>query len=141
MKYKLVKTYPGSPELGIEVEKESSSKSSSSYFYRSGDKRICVFNDHVEDNPEYWEKVNENLWWVVSKRDYQEGNMLFQEWFIYTIETCFTKDNGVLLYFKTKEEAEEYILYNRPCLCLNNIRYLLDKEQRSTVELLIKSKL
>jgi hypothetical protein len=57
MKYKLIKEYPGSPELGTEVE--SNSKSSSSYFYRSGDKRICVFNDHVEDNLEYWEKWKE----------------------------------------------------------------------------------
>jgi hypothetical protein len=141
MKYKLIKEYPGSPNLGTVAEKESKIKSNTSYYYSDGDKRWCIYDYHVEDNPEYWEKVNENLWYVVSKRNYQEGNMLFQEWFIYTIETCFSKDNGVLLYFKTKEEAEEYILYNKPCLCLNNIRYLLDKEQRSTVELFIKSKL
>ena len=53
MKYKLIKEYPGSPPLGTVVDKEQRSKS---YFFRSGDKNICVLNNHVENNPEYWEE-------------------------------------------------------------------------------------
>lgn len=116
MKYKLIKEYPGSPELGTVVEEKC--KTSNFYMFNSN----AVLRSHVEDNPKYWEKVNENLWYVVSNRDYQEGNMLFQEWFIYSIETCFPKDNGVLLYFKTKEEAEEYVFYNKPCLSYSDVK-------------------
>lgn len=120
MKYELIKEYPGSPELGTEVEKDKLSKS---YYYRCGDKRWVVLNDHVEENPEYWKEINEYLWYVVSKRDYQESNMLFQEWFIYTIETCLPNNNGVLNYFKTKEEAKDFILFNKPCLSYNDISF------------------
>jgi hypothetical protein len=136
-KYKLVKTYPGSPELGTVAEKESKIKSNTSYYYREGDKRWCIYDYHVEDNPEYWEKVNENLWWVVFTKE----ESLFKTYTPYLIECYAYHKNDSKQYFKTKEEAEEFIFYNKPCLCLNNIRYLLDKEQRSTVELLIKSKL
>lgn len=110
MKYKLIKEYPGSPELGTIHCSENNIMS-------------WKGTDFYESYPEYWEKVNENLWYVVSNRDYQEGNMLFQEWFIYSIETCFPKDNGVLLYFKTKEEADEFILFNKPCLSHSDIMW------------------
>lgn len=130
MKYKLIKEYPGSPKLGTIAEKESKIKSNTSYYYSEGDKRWCVYDCYVEDNPEYWEKVNENLWYVVSNRDYQEDNMLFQEWFIYSIETCFPKDNGVLLYFKTKEEADNFITRNKPCLSLNDVSLILGVSDR-----------
>lgn len=143
MKYELIKEYPGSPELGTEVEKDKLSKS---YFYRCGDKRWVVLNDHVENNPEYWKEINEYLWYVVSKRDYQESNMLFQEWFIYTIETCLPNNNGVLHYFKTREESEQFILRNKPCLSLNDVSLILgglDKKRDIFLELkrTVKSKL
>ena len=144
MKYKLVKTYPGSPELGIEVEKESSSKSSSSYFYRSGDKRICVFNDHVEDNPEYWEKVNDNLWWVVFKKNHvQDGTEYFSSWTAHLIETCLYQSNDSRHYFKTKEEAQEFIFNNKPCLSFNDLNEIYSNEflMREGIVELIKSKL
>lgn len=133
-KYKLIKPYPGSPDLGTIVENQDSLRS---YFFKRGNNTICVLKEHVEDNPEYWEKVNENLWWVVFTKE----DTIFESYYPYRLETCVYKAQDSRQYFKTKEEAEEYILYNKPCLSLNNIRYLLDKEQRSTVELLIKSKL
>ena len=37
-KYKLIKEYPGSPELGTVAEKESKIKSNTSYYYSDGDK-------------------------------------------------------------------------------------------------------
>lgn len=146
MKYKLIKEYPGSPELGTEVEKDKISKS---YFYRCVDKMRVVLNDHVENNPEYWKEINEYLWYVVSTRDYQESNMLFQEWFIYTIETCLPNNNGVLHYFKTKKEAEEFIEDNKPCLSYSDLIWRFPqntKKNRLEIDIdellkLIKSKL
>jgi hypothetical protein len=114
MKYKLIKEYPGSPNLGTIVEKEQSSKS---YFYRSGNKNLCVLNNHVEDNSEYWEKVNDNLWWVV----FTKKDTLFNPYELYLIETYVYVANDSREYFKTKEEAENFILYNKPCLSYNDV--------------------
>lgn len=56
MKYKLIKEYPGSPPLGSIVESKCTS---SSLFYLINDK-IVIPKEHVENNPEYWEKFSGN---------------------------------------------------------------------------------
>ena len=138
MKYKLIKEYPGSPELGTIVEKEPSSKS---YFFRSGNKNLCVLNNHVEDNPEYWEKFNEYLWYAVFEKPYmQDDKEYFTPWNIHKIETLDTQSNDRHL-FKTKEEAEEFILYNKPCLSLNNVGGLLNKAETDIIKGFIKSRI
>jgi hypothetical protein len=137
-KYKLIKTYPGSPELGTIVEQESSSKS---YFFRSENGNICVLKNHVEDNPEYWKKFNEYSWYAVFKKPYmQDDKEYFTPWKIYMIETLDTESPDRRL-FKSHEEAEEYLLYNKPCLSLNNVRGLLDKVETDIIKGFIKSKL
>lgn len=118
-KYKLIKTYPGSPELGTEVEKDKLSKS---YYYRDGDKRICVFNDHVEENPEYWEKINEHLWWAVFKQEHiQYDRVYFNSWTPYGMYCIPDVLATHRYFFKTKEEAEYFILTNKPCLSYNDV--------------------
>jgi hypothetical protein len=114
--YKLIKTYPGSPELETEVEKESNYKSSSSYFYKSGDKRICVFNDHVEENPEYWEVIEFYQEYMVSLTD-----MAFHNAWESRRVHGKNEDTDSKKYFKTKEEAEYFIVTNKPCLSYNDI--------------------
>jgi hypothetical protein len=140
-KYKLIKEYPGSPELGTVAEKESKIKSNTSYYYSDGDKRWCIYDYHVEENPEYWEKVNENLWWVVTSRDYQTGTTRFEAWYIYKVETCNPKIDGVLNYFKTEQEAEEYILYNKPCISINDIKDNVSECFLNKLIRIVKSKL
>jgi hypothetical protein len=142
-KYKLIKEYPGSPKLGTEVEKESNNKFS--YFYRSGDKRICVYNEHIENQPEYWEEVR-NICFVVSEIDYNQGNYTyFQAWTVYKIYEDNKRDS-VLNYFITEEGAENFVLNNKPCLSYNEVRGVVGNgflDSKSEKELLrvIKSKL
>jgi hypothetical protein len=114
-KFKLIKEYPGSPELGTIVEKEL--RSSSSYFYRSGDRRICVFNDHVENNPEYWEEIKDIVLWVV----YERSCGFFVAWKPYSID--YTPTHGST--FNTREEAEEFILKYKPCLSLTEVQCII----------------
>lgn len=116
-KFRLIHEYPGSPNLGTIVEKESNSKSSYSYFYRSGDRRICVFNDHVEDNPEYWEEIKDIVLWVV----YESICGFFIAWKPYSID--YTPTHGST--FKTKREAEEFILKYKPCLSLTEVQCII----------------
>ena len=119
-KYKLIREYPGSPKLGTIVEKEL--RSSVSYFYRSGDKRICVHTTHVENNPEYWEEVNDNIFWCVWEKDFiQYDVVLFKAWTPIEIECIKEGADKNRHYFKTEEEAEDFILYNKPCLSINEI--------------------
>lgn len=51
MKYKLIKEYPGSPELGTIVEEKS--KSSNFYYFSIS----VVLRSHVENNEEYWQQI------------------------------------------------------------------------------------
>jgi hypothetical protein len=119
-KYKLIKEYPGSPELGEIVEGGSSSNF---YFYVNPDLcRIVIRKTLVDNQPDYWEEVEDNKWFVVSKRDYQKNYTLFEAWYIYMIDSYqpTIKDEN-LNYFKIKEEAEDFIIYNKPCLSINEI--------------------
>lgn len=145
-KYKLIKEYPGSPELGMEVDKDTKYSSSSSYFYRSGDKRICVFNHHVENNPEYWEEINYNLWYVVSEKHYQPNYTLFEAWRVCKIESIGPSSLSPLHYFKTKEEAEYFVINNKPCLTFKEVKGLvgngfLGSESEKQLIRIVKSKL
>jgi hypothetical protein len=144
-KYKLIKEYPGSPKLGTIAEKESKIKSNTSYYYKEGDSRWCIYDYHVEDNPEYWEKVNEYLWWVVFTKE----EALFKTCTPYLIETYGFHKNDSRQYFKTKEEAEEFILDNKPCLSYTDIMWNFQEDtKKNTLSIhkdmliaLIKSKL
>jgi hypothetical protein len=133
-KYKLIKTYPGSPELGTIAERISKIKSNTSYYYGEGEKKYCIYDNHVEDNPEYWEKVNDNLWWVVFTKE----ETLFETYKPYLIEVYGYHKNDSREYFKTKEEAEEFIIRDKPCLSYNQIAGHLSSAQRDVVLNLIK---
>lgn len=125
-RYRLIKEYPGSPDLNTVVEKEL--RSSCSYFYRGGDKRYCVLNDHVENNPEYWKEMNENIWYVVFDEDYD----MFESWYPYCLETC-TKYKNM---FRTKREAEDFINHNKPCLSFNDIMWEFNENpKKNTVSI------
>jgi len=108
MKYKLIKCYPGSPDLGYEISSEN----------KTIDWKGSLFYDKY---PEYWEKVNENLWWCVSEKDYKVNYSLFEAWFVYTIESYGPSSLSPLKYFKTKEEAENFVFCNKPCLSYNDL--------------------
>lgn len=116
-KYELIKEYPGSPCLGTIVEKDPLSKS---YYYRDDDKRWCVLSNHVENNTEYWEEIK-NTYWAVSTQDYKQfGQTLFFAWTVYRVEAFEPKDS-IIKYFPTRDDADNFLLQNKPCLSYNDI--------------------
>jgi hypothetical protein len=132
MKYKLIKEYPGSPNLGTEISSENKN---------SDWKGI----DYYEKYPEYWEKFNEYLCYAVFEKPYmQDDKEYFTPWNIYMIETLDTQSTDRHL-FKTREEAQEFILYNKPCLSykdvMNHKTYLSNQLNEYTLKEFIKSKL
>ena len=99
-KYKLIKEYPGSPELGTIFKEEDTAP---------------IFFCLIENQPEYWEKVNDNIWWVVFEQEHiQDDKVYFKSWTPYKIE-CIPNIGATHRYFfKTIEGAEEFILENCP---------------------------
>ena len=104
MKYKLIKTYPDSPELG---EIHCSENKTETW------KGIWYYNKY----PEYWEKVEENVWWCVWKEDF----VYFKAWKPYKIECTPAVWETERHYFKTEEQAAKFVIYNKPCLSITEI--------------------
>ena len=65
-KFKLIKQYPGSPNLGTICE-ERNIKSSFCYYFE-GEKNIGITKDQVENQPEYWEEVVEKNYEILISR-------------------------------------------------------------------------
>jgi len=119
-KYKLIKEYPGSPELGqIALPYTDSRDKVVHYVVERNQKKDCdyiaILKKHVEDNPNYWQEEND-IWYVVLLRDFAFRNA----WEVIKVQ----EDPSGLehkKYFKSREEAENFIIYNKPCLSINEI--------------------
>ncbi len=119
-KYKLIKEYPGSPSLGqIALPYTDSKNQVVHYVVERNQKKDCdyiaILKKHVENNPDYWEEVND-IWYVVLLKDGAFRNA----WEIIKVQ----EDPSGLeykKYFKSRTEAEDFILYNKPCLSINEI--------------------
>lgn len=124
-KFRLIKEYPGSTDLGVEVERDTTS---ASQFYRTKYKTISVFKSHVEDNPEYWEEVIENKFMVSTR------NSAFLNAYSTAKVKSNYKCNEYEELFDSREEAEAYIFYNKPCLSLMDVLISFDTECRVSIE-------
>ena len=118
-KYKLIKEYPGSPELGTIALPYTDSGDRVVHYIVEHTRKDCDYlalpKKHIEDNPYYWEEEN-NIWYVVLLRDGAFRNA----WEVIKVQ----EDPSGLehkKYFKSRAEAEHFILYNKPCLSINEI--------------------
>ena len=122
-KFKLIKEYPGSPELGQIALPYTDSKNQIVHYHYIVERNqkkdyyyIAIPKKNVEDNPEYWEEVND-FWYVVLLRDGAFRNA----WEVIKVQ----EDPSGLehkKYFKTEEEAKSFILFNKPCLSYNEVK-------------------
>lgn len=118
--YKLIKEYPGSPTIGT-IAKED--KIDYVYYYLEKDSHTGIGSSIIENNPEFWKKVEKlfttedgvdiyenDKYFPIHKRYLDKGpDCIAQKEFkdcIYTHED-FIK-------FSTKQKAEEYIYLNKP---------------------------
>jgi hypothetical protein len=128
-KYKLIKEYPGSPELGTVCE-EREERSSFCYFHKE-EQYLGILKYHVEKQPEYWEEVND-IYYMVSLTDMPFHN----SWEPIRVETMpFDTDNR--RYFETKKQAEEFILYNKPCLSYKDVSFISRFNVKSKEDVLL----
>ena len=113
-KYKLIKEYPGSPKLGTIVEKDERC-GSHIYKYKESNNNFGVLKYHVEDNHEYWEEVIEKRFMVSTKNFYYYG-----AYEVLTVSSDF-KPREYEKLFDTMEAAQEFIIYNKPCLSFSDL--------------------
>jgi len=126
MKYKLIKEYPGSAELGSIALPYGSFNTDAAHYIvphpKCENADLAISKSHVEENPEYWEKVEDNIWWVVFEQEHiQDDKVYFKAWTPCKIECIPNVLATHRYFFKTKEEAEYFILTNKPCLSYNDV--------------------
>lgn len=150
-KYKLIKEYPGSPKLGTIALPYTNNRGKVVHYIVEHPEKYCDYlgigKTVVEHFYEYWEEVNDNIFWCVWEKDFiQYDVVLFKAWTPNEIECIKEGADSNRHYFKTKEEAEQYIIKNKPCLSLNDVGLILgglSKKRDIFLELkrIVKSKL
>lgn len=93
-----------------------------------------------------FEKAKQKLFTTEDRVDIFEGDMMY--WANRTcIEHIFsgkaTKDmhtTDIYLNFSTKEKAEEYIIMNKPCLSINDVKYMYPLTEYAKLKQLVKQK-
>jgi hypothetical protein len=97
-KFKLIKEYPGSGDLGV----------------------MHLGCNSYEEYPEFYEEVIENIYYMVSLIDMGFHNA----WEPMRVETI-RYDTDTKKYFSTKEGARDFIIQHKPCLSFNEVRGLV----------------
>jgi hypothetical protein len=83
-----------------------------------------------------------NCWRTSKEKDFiQYDVVLFKAWTHNEIECIKEGADSNRHYFKTKEEAEDFILYNKPCLSINEIGGNIPEPTLSRLVRTVKSKL
>lgn len=120
--YKLIKEYPGSPTIGT-IAKED--KIDYVYYYLEKDSHTGIGSSIIENNPEFWKKV-EKLFTTEDGIDIFEGDeyyfivlndILPNNWVIQRHRCDWNNQRKPALgkvQFSTKQKAEEYIYLNKP---------------------------
>lgn len=116
-KFRLKKSYPGSPKIGTIVEKEFDI--SFLYVIRESESEFIlgVTKEHVEDNPEYWEEIIENKFMVSTR-----NSAFINAYNVAKVNPNY-KCNEYEVLFNSREDAKEFILYNKPCLSYGDLMW------------------
>lgn len=113
-KFKLIKEYPGSPCLEtIVIERNHIPKF---YYFYDKENRKSYFKEWIEDNPEYWEEIVEDFYYLV----FTEDETSFNSWEPIRVG-AIKYDTDTKKYFNTKEGARDFIIQHKPCLSFNDI--------------------
>lgn len=118
-RYKLIKEYPGSPILGV---------------MHSDENKLGEWKGHnyYEKYPEHWEEIEDTYYMVLTKYDMTTS---FRDWVAYKMIKWTLEEDKNRQFFKNREEADEFILYNKPCLSYNDVKEEI-KSQVSQQEIL-----
>lgn len=101
--------------------------------------RFAIHSDWVENNPEWFKKVEPELKWFVVPEEIGFGWKAIEQHIGQMGGYAGTK------YFDTEEEAHSWIIENKPCLSLNEVVHLrpawINNHYMGQLKELVKSKL
>jgi hypothetical protein len=115
--YKIVKAYPFSPPVGTILHYDSFAD-----WYQNANEDYIVESRIIEKHPEYFEEVKDEYRFLV----YTKDRAFHNPWKVVEFrkqpeDYNDKKDSEFIRFFKTKAEATEYILMNKPCLSYNDV--------------------
>ena len=120
-KYRLIKTYPGSPVLGFEIAKSGAS----TYVGGSGN-TFQIRKEYIEYHSEFWEKVVEKDYEILcikhkKNKCFYRDSIDLRNLNLYDIHTVKRLSDGII--FKIGDYIEEGIIIN---IIIKNFKIYLD---------------
>jgi hypothetical protein len=115
--YKIVKAYPFSPPVGTILHYDSFAD-----WYQNANEDYIIESRTIEKYPEHFEEVEDEYRFLV----YTKDRAFHSPWKVVEFrkqpeDYNDKKDSEFIRFFKTKAEATEYILMNKPCLSYNDV--------------------
>jgi mevalonate kinase len=115
--YKIVKSYPFSPPVGTILHYDSFAD-----WYQNANEDYVVESRIIEKHPEYFEEVkNECRFFVYTHKYSHLGSWIVNESKKSIDMNLVEVDKDFIKFFKTKEDALEFIIDNKPCLSLDDL--------------------
>jgi len=111
-KFKLVKCYPGSPELGT-IHSDEIIK------WMGYNVSMGMGHRFYEEHHEFWEEIT-NIYYLVFTKE----ETSFNAWEPIKVDVI-KLDTDTKKYFSSKEGARDFIIQYKPCLSYNEVRGLV----------------
>jgi hypothetical protein len=142
--YKIVKSYPFSPPVGTILHYDSFAD-----WYQNANEDYVVESRIIEKHPEYFEEVkNECRFFVYTHKYSHLGSWIVNESKKSIDMNLVEVDKDFIKFFKTKAQATEYIILNKPCLSITELFELSNQKdscigirRASELKELVKSKI
>jgi hypothetical protein len=113
--YKIVKSYPFSPPVGTILHYDSFAD-----WYQNANEDYIVESRIIEKHPEYFEEVKDEYRFLV----YTQDKPFFKAWEVMEFikqPADYHQKLDFIRFFKTKGEAYDFIMDNKPCLSLDDL--------------------
>jgi hypothetical protein len=115
--YKIVKSYPFSPPVGTILHYDSFAD-----WYQNPNEDYVVESRIVEKYPEYFEEVKDECRFLVFTINRPFYNSFEVIEFKKPINTeSYAAEKNFVRFFKTKADAYDFIIDNKPCLSLDDL--------------------
>lgn len=128
MTYKLIKKYPGSPELGYITDFNQ--------YGEDWNTPNMLLTEDCDNYPEFWQKVKKLVFTTEDGVEMFENDRTFfvrlDSWKIYSIPVVKSVGtNPKCKYFSSKETAEKYVYDNKPVFSRKELTDFTSKNAKS----------
>lgn len=115
--YKIVKEYPFSPPVGTILHYDSFAD-----WYQNSNEDYIIDPSYINKYPEFFEEVKEEykfLVFTINRPFYNSFEVI--ELKKPTNTESYSAEKDYVRFFNTRAEAYDFIIDNKPCLCLDDL--------------------